>query len=548
MVIDAAYLETERKLWRMEQEIKAEYLKASVQVQKKLNDYVSGFATRDAAMQAKVAAGKMTEQAYKQWRVGQVATGQRWTELRNELATDYSNADKIARSITSGYLPEVYASNYNFATYQLEHAAKVNTSFTLYNRQAVERLARENPQLLPKPSAKTLARIKSGAITEYNAKSLQSAIMQGLLQGESIPNLAKRVAADVGEKNYNSAVRNARTMVTSTQNGGRVDAIKRLDDMGVKSQKVWLATHDDRTRHTHRILDYEAVDVDAKFSNGLEFPADPSGDPSEVYNCRCSMRSQFKGLEPQARKYMDNTVGDQTYEEWKEEHAEPQQAASELHTTATAEYDYLMNNSGLTNIEHKTVADLTAELTENEIINKIGGPDLTDGSCASLALSYCANKSGLDVTDFRGGQSRFFMSRRYNSKQVYKLANANITVHDLKKESADTAKILQGLPLNKEYALHVGHHAAIVKNTADGVQYLELQGYVNGWVPMGKTQGAVADMLHTRFDCTKTSKYTKQAMLVEVDSMQKTSEFKNVMGYINTATDKQKKGAGGYAK
>lgn len=33
------------------------------------------------------------------------------------------------------------------------------------------------------------------------------------------------------------------------------------------------------------------VDPDKPFSNGLMYPSDPSGAPSEVYNCRCTMRA-----------------------------------------------------------------------------------------------------------------------------------------------------------------------------------------------------------------------------------------------------------------
>jgi len=104
------------------------------------------------------------------------------------------------------------------------------------------------------------------------------------------------------------------------------------------------------------------------------------------------------------------------------------------------------------------------------------------------------------------------------------------------------------LPLNKEYVAIVGRHAAVVKNTADGLQFLELQGLKNGWVKMGNTDIEIQNMLHDRFGCTKTSKYPHMATYVDVDSMQKTEEFKTLMGYINTDANKQKKGAGGYAK
>ena len=56
--------------------------------------------------------------------------------------------------------------------------------------------------------------------------------------------------------------------------------------------KVWVATTGEipnRTRESHLELDGEEVLVDEPFSNGLMCPADPTGEPEEVYNCRCTM-------------------------------------------------------------------------------------------------------------------------------------------------------------------------------------------------------------------------------------------------------------------
>lgn len=55
--------------------------------------------------------------------------------------------------------------------------------------------------------------------------------------------------------------------------------------------KVWHATHDDRTRFTHRILDGQEVGFDEKFESPsgarLMYPGDPEAPASEVINCRC---------------------------------------------------------------------------------------------------------------------------------------------------------------------------------------------------------------------------------------------------------------------
>lgn len=39
---------------------------------------------------------------------------------------------------------------------EIEHDSQMSTSYTLYNREAVERLLRDDPDLLPQPKVKVL--------------------------------------------------------------------------------------------------------------------------------------------------------------------------------------------------------------------------------------------------------------------------------------------------------------------------------------------------------------------------------------------------------
>ena len=52
--------------------------------------------------------------------------------------------------------------------------------------------------------------------------------------------------------------------------------------------KEWVAIRDDRTRHSHRLINEQQRDLGDKFSNGLMFPGDPNGSAAEVVNCRCT--------------------------------------------------------------------------------------------------------------------------------------------------------------------------------------------------------------------------------------------------------------------
>jgi uncharacterized protein with gpF-like domain len=158
-------------------------------------------------------------------------------------------------------------------------------------------------------------------------KQLNSKLLQGILNGDPVQKIAESFLVVVGN-NEASANRNARTMVTGAENKGRQDSYENLADQGVVQKKVWIATPDDRTRESHLELDGEEVDIDQAFSNGLMFPGDQSGDPSEWWNCRCSMRDHIVGfVKPDGSiKYVDgnrsDTLHDQQMQEEKERRAE----------------------------------------------------------------------------------------------------------------------------------------------------------------------------------------------------------------------------------
>jgi SPP1 gp7 family putative phage head morphogenesis protein len=328
--MDYGYKLTEKELKELEKRITKEYETAEKEVQYKLFDYLQNFKSKDADMQAKMEAGKISQTEYNNWRVNQMATGKRWEEMRNSLAEDFHNTNNIAKEMTKEHSYDIYALNHNYGTYEIEKGAKVDTSYTLYNRATVERLVRDNPQMLPPPGKKVAERIRQGKDVLWNNQQIQSVMVQGLLQGMSIPELAERLAETVGDKDKVGAIRNARTMTTGAQNAGRVDSYKRAVDMGIKTKQRWIAVLDEKTRHSHRQLDGEMVDVGEKFSNGCRFPGDPSGAPEEVYNCRCAVVSAIEGTAlagniedlPRLSKIDD-------YEEWKKGKAPKEKAQEE---------------------------------------------------------------------------------------------------------------------------------------------------------------------------------------------------------------------------
>lgn len=231
------------------------------------------------------------------------------------------------------------------------------------------------------------------------------------------------------------------------------------------------------------------------------------------------------------------------------------QAIKEPKISHTDAYNSIMNKINNYKIKHREAVLLRNSLSDDEIIKKLSGADRTDGSCASLAFAYTGNKNGLDVTDFRGGQSCKFFQYKSNIKEIMKLDGVKYQTIKVKKEAFDTAKIIKELPVDKEYYLLVGKHAAIIKNTDKGVMYLELQSPIeNGWKYFASNGRTTSETLKERFGARKTvhkefgKVWEKEIVLAEVDSFKDNEEFRDILGYINTATDKQQKGEGGYAK
>lgn len=344
---DIGHERTDALLDALERRISREYKQAVKDVDAKVKDYLERFQIKDRTKQDQVKRGIITRKEYEQWRIGQIMMGTRWEELRDEIAHDFVRTNQIARQISQDGMIDIYALNHNYGTYLVELGAQVDTSYTLYNRDVVKRILTKNPDLLPPPGKRVSRRINTGLDVRWNRQQVQSVMLQGILQGKSIPDIASHLARAVGDKDRKAALRNARTMTTGAENAGRIDSFRRAEQLGIKQKKVWLATLDNRTRESHRFLDGEERELDEPFSNGLMYPGDPTGDPAEVYNCRCTMVQQFDGYETDFLDINNRNTDHfdyQSYDEWEKGHAtsksitEPEEKAQAIRMSYIKEY------------------------------------------------------------------------------------------------------------------------------------------------------------------------------------------------------------------
>ena len=259
-------------------ELNEHYSQAAAEVQKKVDKYFEKYQAQDIEKQADLQSGKLSKEEYQSWQKGKIFTGKRWEDMQDTLAKDLAATDQIAADIINNKKCDAYALNHNYGTYEIEHQTGISTSFTLYDHDTVERLIAEKPEILPKN------KVNIPKDQAWNKQLLRNAVTQGVLQGESIPKIAKRMQS-VTDMDKNSAIRNSRTAMTGAQNAGRVDSYKRAQDLGIDVTQQWMSTLDARTRNSHRLLMGEKRKVGEKFSNGLRFPGDPEGPGYEVYNC-----------------------------------------------------------------------------------------------------------------------------------------------------------------------------------------------------------------------------------------------------------------------
>ena len=301
----------EKQAQELQEKLQLTYADAVDGMTSRIEASLKRFAADDAKWRADVAAGKKDAKAYAAWRKDQALHDDRLNALKKALARDLTAADKMAMAYVNRVPAGVYAEGMNFATYEIEHGTKANTSFTLYNKNTVMELVANEPDLLPH------AAFDKAKDTAWNSRHVTSAVTQAVLQGQTVPQLAASIAG-IAAMDQRAAMKAARTAITSAHSLGKLKGYERAAGMGIDVEKQWLAALDSRTRGSHRHLDGEVVKLDAEFSNGLKYPGDPDGPASEVYNCRCTLVPVIGDVEYDGVERA-NELGGMSYEEWKAE-------------------------------------------------------------------------------------------------------------------------------------------------------------------------------------------------------------------------------------
>lgn len=319
---DAGERYTEAQMAELERRFRRIYRDAQTEITQKLDGFVKRMNAKDKIKRAQVEAGTLSKEGYQDWLNGQVFIRKQWMDKVDSVTTTLLHANEQANSMIEGKKRAVFGENATFQAYSIEHDMGVDLSFSVYDSATVTRLIKEQPELLPR---KVVNGIKDKA---WNREKIATAVTQGVIQGESIPEIAQRIGRQVGSDNMSAMTRYARTAMTGAQGAGRWETMHEAQRMGINVKKQWMAHLDSRTRDSHRNLDHQIAEVDEPFQSDfgeIMFPGDYQAHPADVYNCRCRLKYIYPEYMPQntqRRAYNEDRSGselipDMTYNEWK---------------------------------------------------------------------------------------------------------------------------------------------------------------------------------------------------------------------------------------
>lgn len=308
---DYAHDWTDERIKRLAERLRYHYRKAAKELTGKASKRLKSYETNLAETKAMLDAGEITATEFREWCGRQAIIMTRDAAMINELSESAQRATATARGMIAGEFPEVYAECANYAAFSIDKAIGRDTMFSLLNKDAALYMLQDNPWILPMGDD-LYAKGK-----RWHSRKLTSAVTQGLLQGESVPQVARRIEA-VTAMDYAASERAARTALTCAENMGRQFTYEQAAAKGIRGYKEWSATLDGRTRDSHRELDGVRVGIMERFPNGLIEPGDPSGDPEEVWNCRCGSSFVEDGTTPITElERWSRLPPDVDYDDWK---------------------------------------------------------------------------------------------------------------------------------------------------------------------------------------------------------------------------------------
>jgi SPP1 gp7 family putative phage head morphogenesis protein len=243
----------------------------------------------------------------------------RLTNLYGTVNKEIGNLTGEVNKLTKKLTQDQYEAGFFRTVYLLEgiSGSKVITNYGVLNTKTVQ-AAIQNPI-----SGLTLNERLEERRREI-IKECKQSITQGLIKGEAYVDMAKRVT-NVFEKDIIKANRVAQTEAHRAHMAGRTYAIEEAAKKGIPIMKVWDSALDEATRPAHQELDGKKVKWDEDFhssAGGVGPSPGQMGVAADDVNCRCSVRAEIPGFEPEERRARigdtpeSEIINFKTYNEW----------------------------------------------------------------------------------------------------------------------------------------------------------------------------------------------------------------------------------------
>ncbi len=180
--------------------------------------------------------------------------------------------------------------------------------------------------LLSTAEIKQHQKVLTDAFVNYNKdtiKWISRDIKQGILQGESATNVAKRIQTSGITQSFNSAMRISRTEVLrATGLSGQI-AYEEARTFGVEVNEIWDATLDNRTRPDHASADGNIRNNETGFFSvpwGESLGPHRNGIAEQDIHCRCLSVGEVEGYSPELQAERDKGLQPrQTFNSWVKE-------------------------------------------------------------------------------------------------------------------------------------------------------------------------------------------------------------------------------------
>ena len=245
----------------------------------------------------------------------ELAKYNRLANLEKDIFTEINKLTGKNAVKLKAAMGDTYAQSYYRTAFNVEKEVQAHLRFGQLNPNTIKR-AVENP----------LDRVgflqRNRANQELLKRQLSSELTQGLIKGESYPQISRRIKGrmDVGATNVQRIVQ---TECHRVQTQGRLDSLEHAHNEGVEMGYRWVATLDTATRDLHADMDGREADVvdgrpEFELPDGgtAEGPG-MTGIAEHDINCRCTVIGYVKDYEPKVRRAREEgTIPYQSYHEY----------------------------------------------------------------------------------------------------------------------------------------------------------------------------------------------------------------------------------------